>query len=93
MATQDEAENNVRATYKLLDTIDFLPYIQKHKGGKFLDLKFELEDKYDFTDFTDNDVMEGFIFNWLTDEELAEYLEKRYPNDFRYREVITMYIC
>lgn len=85
--------NYVEATYKLLDTIDFLPFIEKYKGGKFNDLRFEIENKYDGTEFTQNDVMEGFIFNWLTDEEIVDYLEKRYPNVFRYREVTTLYIC
>ncbi len=85
--------NYVEATFNLLDKIDFLPFIKKHKGGRFLDLTFEIEQKYDGTEFTQNDVMEGFIFNWLSDIELAEYLEHRYPNDFRYREVTTLYIC
>lgn len=85
--------NYVEETYKLLDTIDFLPFIKKHKGDTLSNLTFELEQKYDGTEFTQNDIMEGFIFNWLTETELAEYLEKRYPNDFRYREVTTLYVC
>ncbi len=84
--------NYVEETYKLLDTIDFLPFIKKHKGDKFSDFTSELEQKYDGTEFTHNYIMEGYIFNWLSDIELAEYLEKRYPNDFRYTEVTVLYI-
>ena len=91
--TKDEIENAMEFSYRTLDTIDFLPFIEKHRGGKFNDLRFEVEQKYDETELTNNEILEGCIFNWLTDDEIVEYLEKRYPNDFRYTEVSTMYIC
>ena len=89
----DEVEQAMEYTYNALDTIDFLPFIKKHRGGTLINLRLELEEKYDGTEFTNNPAMEGYLFNWLTDEEFMEYLEKRYPKDFRCREVSTFYIC
>lgn len=91
-----EEEKNLRKSgveYNIsaLDNIDFLPYIQKYRGCVFSDLVFEVEHDYDHTELTDNEHLEGYILNWLTHEELIDYLQKRYPNIFE-TAPITDYI-
>ena len=34
-----------------------------------------------------------FLFNWIGEEELIDYLRNRYPKEFNYVEVTTRYIC
>lgn len=79
-------------SYQFLDKIDFLPYIEKFKGKKFTDMMIEIEDEWDSKDIVQNDnVLEGFLFNYITENEFADYLKNRYDN-FGYYEVVTKYI-
>ena len=79
-------------SYQFLDKIDFLPYIEKFKGKKFTDMMNEIEDEWDSKDIVQNDnVLEGFLFNYITENEFADYLKNRYDN-FGYYEVVTKYI-
>ena len=81
--------------YKFLDdNVDFLPYIEKYKGKKFIDMMIELEKEWGDKDIVQNHpVLEGFLFNWIGEEELVDYLRNRYPKEFNYIEVTTRYIC
>lgn len=76
-----------------LDKIDFLPYIEKYKGKKLRDLMSAVEDDYDDTELTNNEVLEGYTFNWFDESEIIDYLEKRYPGEFRAQEVSYNVIC
>ena len=88
-----EVEREYEVQKGALDKIDFLPYIEKYKGKKFWDLVSAVEDDYNNTELTNNDVLEGWIFNWFCEDEIIDYLEKRYPNEFSVREIIYNEIC
>ena len=74
---------------KMLDEIDFTKFFDETTVPLY-DLRRKIEDEYDNTKFSNNEVMEGCVFNWISDCELVEYLEKRYPK-FRAYEVIEQY--
>lgn len=74
---------------KMLDKIDFEKFFDESTVPMY-DLRKKIEDEYNNTDFTNNDVMEGWVFNWVSDCELQEYLEARYPK-FRAYEVTEVY--
>ena len=71
--------------YQFLDKIDFLPYIEKFKGKKFIDMMMTIEDEWDNKVIVQNDViLEGFLFNYINDAEFADYLKERYKDKFDY---------
>jgi hypothetical protein len=82
------------ANYKFLDdNVDFLPYIEKYKGKKFIDMIIEIETEWADKDIVQNHpALEGILFNWIGEEELANYLRNRYPKEFDYIEITTRYI-
>lgn len=80
---EEDVDKYVNFNYQVLDTIEFLPYIEKFKRKKLIDLVIAVENDYDGTEITNNSVLEGSIFNWLSVEEIKDYLYKRYPKDFR----------
>lgn len=81
--------------YKFLDdNVDFLPYIEKYKGKNFTDMMIEIEIEWSSKNIVQNNsVLEGFLFNWIGEGELVDYLKNRYPKEFNYIEVTTRYIC
>lgn len=73
-----------------LDKIDFIPYIRKSYD---IDGIIELvEEDYDNTDFTNNDILCGNIFNWCDTYDFKIYLEKRYDIKFNEQIEIKYYI-
>ena len=72
-------------TYSILDSIDLVPYIKKHKniGG----LINELENEYDESPEVSNELLQGCLFNVIGPEEFIDYLEKRYEGKFTTYEV------
>lgn len=80
--------NYTEENIKILDSIDFSPYFDYIERGKSV-LSFfdEIEKKFDNTEFTNNDILEGFLFNWMSESEMIEYFEKRYPDVFKVVEV------
>lgn len=81
--------------YKFLDNnVDFLPYIEKYKGKKFIDMMIEIEKEWSDKDIVKNNpVLEGCLFNWIGEGDLIDYLKKRYQKKFNYMEAVTTYIC
>lgn len=72
----------------VLDTIDFLPYIEKYRGRDIWEMITELERKYNDTPLTNNIWLEGCLFNWLNESEVIDYLTERYSRDqFEWHEV------
>ena len=96
----DKTENNIEIldhtedNIKILDGIDFTKYINNIKKGynvrKFFDA---IENDLNNTEITNNDILEGYIFNWLSEMELIEYFEKRYPESFKVVEHIQYIFC
>ena len=71
--------------WEFIDTIDLIPYIEKY------------DDMYDLMEAVNNDCseqvkddpsMEGNVFNWITPDELAEYIYNKY--NIKYYEKISI---
>jgi len=77
---------------KVLDSIDFLPYIKKFKGDTVGSLIDAVEEDFDGTEITNNDYLMGYIFNWFGMHDIVQYLTRRYPNDFNTIEVTDYHI-
>lgn len=75
--------------YKVLEQIDFLPYIEKCKRKEVYELMDMMEDDFNNTPLVqDNKYLEGTLFNWINEIELIDYLRQRYSNQFNYVEQI-----
>ena len=74
-------------TYKILDSIDLVPYIKKWVDDDVRCLIDELELEYDNSEQTDNELLQGCLFNVIGPEEFIDYLEKRYEGKFTTYEV------
>lgn len=73
-----------------LDKIDFIPYIEKSYD---IDGIIELvQEDYDDTDFTNNDILRGNILNCYDTYDFKIYLEKRYNIKFYEQIEIKYYI-
>ena len=89
--TLDEYDKGIKANYAALDKIDMEKYLTNRPYCKLHDIMDYIESDYDNTELTNNEDLEGCIFNWLDEDEFAEYLEKRYPGRFKSKEVVITY--
>ena len=78
----DEYDKEMAIQFSYLDQIDIEKYMKNCKSSKVGDLISAIERDYDDTDFTNNNFLEGCIFNRCNEEEFIEYLEKRYGKRF-----------
>ena len=83
-------EDRTQENIKMLDEINFDEFFQEATENVH-DLMNRVEDRYDHTKFSDNDVMQGYVFNWIDQYDLCEYLKNRYPEKFTSYEVTEMY--
>ena len=84
----DEYDKEMAIQFGYLNQIDIEKYIKNCKSSKVEDLISAIERDYDDTEFTNNDFLEGCIFNRCNEEEFIEYLEKRYGKRFSTTEHI-----
>ena len=75
-------------TYSILDSIDLVPYIKGHVNKDIHYLMHDLELEYDNSEQTNNELLQGCLFNVIGPEEFIDYLEKRYEGKFTTYEVI-----
>ena len=68
----DEYEKDMAIQFGYLDQIDIEKYMKNCKSSKVGDLISAIERDYDDTDFTNNDFLEGCIFNRCNEEEFIE---------------------
>ena len=85
-----EYEAALAFTYRTLDAIDLIPYIKSSYSSE--ELMEKLRRKYNNSPLTNNNYMEGYLFNVINEVEFIEYLEKRYPDKFHTTEVISYII-
>ena len=78
----DEYEKEMAIQFGYLDQIDIEKYMKNCKSSKVGVLISAIERDYNDTEFTNNDFLEGCIFNRCNEEEFIEYLEKRYRKRF-----------
>lgn len=79
-------KNRTNENLKMLDEIDFYGFFEECSES-VSDLMRRIENKYRDTKFVDNDIMQGYVFNWVDQWELSEYLKERYPDKFHSYEV------
>ena len=80
MDNVDYTKENVN----VLDSIDFSPYFKYiEKGKRVWEFIRIIENDFDHTELVNNDILEGYIFSWLSESEIVEYFEKRYPDKFK----------
>ncbi len=90
MSNIDYTKENV----KVLDSIDFSPYFKYIEKGKSVSTFIRvIENEFDHTELVNNDILEGFIFDWLSESEIVEYFEKRYPDKFKTIEYTEYRFC
>ena len=75
---------------KYLDTIDIKEFMSTEKVTSVLDLMECLEEKYQNENLPE--VFEGLLFNYMTEEDFAEYLRKRYGFDIWSETIEHFYI-
>jgi len=77
--TLQEHREAVNKTIAVLDTIDFIPFLKESDDLDFL--RTRMSNVFDDTKLTNNEYMEGYLFNVITDEKLVDYLKERYKDD------------
>lgn len=76
-------------TVKILDTIDIEKYVTFDCCIDVPDLMKALE--YDYEDtLSENSHFQGYLFNWMDEEEFSDYLIWRYPTWSYYEDVIVI---
>lgn len=75
-------EEEMAKQFSYLDQIDIEKYMKNCTTGKIGELINAIERDYDNTDLTDNDFLQGCIFNYCNEEEFVEYLAERYGKRF-----------
>ncbi len=75
--------DHINENIKILDSVDFSPYLEYiEKGKNVWTLIRIIENDFNNTELVNNDILDGCIFNWLSESEIIEYFEKRYPDKF-----------
>ena len=73
-------DKHTEANLKFLDTIDFIPYLDLHFKNVY-ELMGYIQD--DFEEKGLETFEDGYVFNWIDEDEFADYLKNRYPNIIR----------
>lgn len=92
--TNEEFKKGEEYNYKILDSIDLYPYIIE--GNDIIDTIHEIENAVEVNriygnEIIDNNIMQGYIFNYLSIDEIMEYLQKRYNTRFSEHISYTVY--
>lgn len=72
---------------EILDTIDFMPYIKLCDGSDIDILREKMSNEYNYTETTNNEFMQGCLFNVIGDDELISYLINRYGSDISISQI------
>lgn len=81
-------------TFELLDTVDIKELILNERQSREIET-YDLMDKLEY--ILEDEVikypeLEGFLFDYVSECEFVEYIEKRYKGTLSNREVIKNYI-
>lgn len=81
--TNEEFEKGYKYNLSILDKLDLSRFLIS--GKTIWDIRGEIEDAYDdnefspeITEMVENDIMQGFIFNYLSEDEFMDYLVEKY---------------
>lgn len=77
-------------TKKFLDGIDVLHEFLEYESIGVVDVMQRIEDKYNYA-VKDDEVFEGRVFTWMSEDEFIDYLKCRYVQ-LNFSEVVTTYI-
>lgn len=87
--TSKECQKFLKRNLEILDEIDFIPYLQKCTN---INMIYELvQDNYNESELTKNDICEGLIFNWLDMYDFMNYLLDRYQSNLLIYEPEQIY--
>ena len=73
----------LRRQYEILDTYDFIPYLELYDDIDDLMYNFEYECEIDALP----PEFQNCVFNFISREEFVDYLRERYPN-YHFDEII-----
>ena len=82
----------IKVSYEFFDTIDFRQYIKPGERIELQDLIDSVDDYYDNHPDQLPEMFQGFVFNFVSDYELGQYLEKRYGWKAHEEVIETHYI-
>lgn len=79
-------EEKMKLNLRFLDTIDFTPYLETCDDVRELCSRVETT----IDPETIPEELDGFVFDCLTEDDVAEYLAKRYKDDwYIWNEVVV----
>ena len=80
-------DDAIRFNFELLDKIDLFPFINEREDP--YDIMNAIEGAYEDHEFSEDvgaivegDILQGFIFNYISMEDFIEYLHSRYGTTF-----------
>lgn len=71
-------EERFKRQLEYLDGIDIEKYMPRCENMAIHELMQEIEADYNNTEYTNNEVLEGYIFNFCNEAEFIDYLQERY---------------
>lgn len=87
MEQKNDYNKIMQIQYSYLDKIDIEKYMKNCTSSRVSELMYAIERDYDYTELTDNDFLEGFIFNNCSEEEFIEYISRRFGKRLYVHEV------
>lgn len=84
-------DNEFRINKEYLDTIDFLPYFVRYNDKVLGDIMSIIEIDYNHSPDMPPE-LEGFMFNFYTIDDFADYLENRYSDSITIYPVEDYYV-
>lgn len=83
----EEYKEAYSKSIEILDTIDFMPYIKLCDGSDIDILREKMSNEYNYTEITNNEFMQGCLFNVIGDDNLISYLINRYGADISVSQI------
>lgn len=79
-----------KETVEFLDTIDMRNYFTKNHWNNISEIMDDIEeDHYEL--LKDDPHFEGYVFNWMSIYDFAEYIRNRYPEWHHWEEEVVTY--
>jgi len=91
MADYTDYQATMEKQYEYLDKIDIEKYMLNCPSGSITDLMSSISYDYDDTELTNNDFLDGCIFNVCDEDEFIKYLQKRYGKQFHSHECLITF--
>ena len=90
MSEIEDYEKGIKATEKVLDSLNILAYTRQEES--VYALMDRLEEACSGMEELKKEPFEGFLFNWMCESEFEDYLRKRYGTKFLYYDTRVYYL-